>query len=66
MSPPEFREWRLRLGLTQAQAARALGLATTSDGTSSDAVRHYENGRRSVPQTVAILCQYIERYGPLA
>lgn len=63
MSPAEFRSWRSRLSLTQAKAARALGLAVTTDGTSSDAVRHYERGSRAIPETVVLLCRYVERYG---
>ncbi|WP_078708749.1 helix-turn-helix domain-containing protein [Consotaella salsifontis] len=65
MSPDDFRSWRERLNLTQAQAAMALGLALTKDGTTSDAVRHYERGSRAIPETVAKLCRYIERYGVL-
>lgn len=66
MSPDDFRAWRQRLGLTQTEAARLLGLAVRPDGTTSDAVRHYERGSRAIPETIALLCRYVERYGAIA
>ncbi|EKE68710.1 helix-turn-helix domain-containing protein [Oceanibaculum indicum] len=65
MTAEEFAAWRQRLGLTQAAAARVLGLSVRPDGTTSDAVRHYERGTRAVPEPVALLCRYFERYGAL-
>ena len=62
----DLRAWRARLGLTQAAAARLLGLAVRPDGTTSDAVRHYERGTRAIPAAIALLCRYVERYGPLS
>lgn len=66
MSADDFRAWRTRLDLTQADAAHALGLALSTDGRSSDAVRHYEAGRRKIPASIALLCRYVERYGSIA
>ena len=39
MTQAEFRAWRKRMNLTQAQAASALGLCTTT-------ICYYETGRR--------------------
>ncbi len=66
MTPAEFRAWRQRLGLSQAAAGLQLGLALTKDGTTCDAVRHYERGSRAIPRPIGLLCAYVERYGPLA
>lgn len=66
MTGAELRDWRRRLGWTQAQAGQALGLKPTGDGSSCDAIRHYESGRREVPDTVALLTRYVERFGRLA
>lgn len=63
MTPQEFHAWRERHGMTQAAAAEALGLAVSIDGRSSDAVRHYEKGRRQIPRSIALLCRYIDRFG---
>lgn len=63
MTPDDFRDWRGRMGLSQANAARALGLAVTKDGTTSDAVRHYERGTRPIPDPIERLCRYVEKYG---
>lgn len=66
MTADEFRAWRERHGLSQAAAARALRLALTKDGTTSDAIRHYERGTRSVPGPVEELCRYIDVHGLLS
>ncbi|MBK3797885.1 hypothetical protein GAY33_01275 [Azospirillum brasilense] len=65
MTQEEFKVWRVLMGYSQAEAGRALGLAVRPDGTTCDAVRHYERGTRAVPETVAKLCEYVMRYGPL-
>lgn len=63
MTPDEFAAWRQRHGMTQAAAAQALGLAVSGDGRTSDAVRHYEKGRRQIPRTIELLCRYVDRFG---
>ena len=50
--------WRKRLGLTQAQAADFLNVPL---GT----YRGWELGRFPVPGPVALLTQYIEKFGPI-
>ncbi len=65
MTADEFRAWRERHGLSQASAARALRLALTKDGTTSDAIRHYERGTRAIPGPVEELCRYIDTHGLL-
>ncbi len=59
MTPTDFRAWRKRLGLTQAQAAAALDIAART-------IRHYERGRRSgaavaIPRVVALATRTLER-----
>ena len=55
MTPKDFRAWRLRLGLTQGEAARLLGI-------SLDTVKSWEYGRRriSVPRMLSLACAYLE------
>lgn len=65
MTRDEFRLWRQRHGLSQAAAAVALQLSLTKDGTTSDAIRHYERGTRAIPGPVGELCRYIDAYGLL-
>jgi transcriptional regulator with XRE-family HTH domain len=62
MTPDELRAWRQRLGLSQRQAAEALGVGHTMYG-------HYERGYRkdgpegrrdvAIPRTVALACAAI-------
>ena len=61
MTPDQFREWRLNLGLSQAAAARALGLSRSS-------VIDYERGFKRgtdraapIPRIVELACQALER-----
>lgn len=59
MTPASFRQWRKSLGLTQLQAAEAIGV-------SRDSVWLYEAGKRrddgrpvAIPRTVALACAAI-------
>lgn len=45
MTPAEFKEARLRLGLTQSELARALKLG----GDGKRTVRRWEHGERDIP-----------------
>ena len=58
MNSQEFREWRIRIGVTQARAAKMLATGLRS-------IKHYEGGTRPIPNTVALLTRYVESYGPL-
>ncbi len=49
MIPQDMQEWRKRMGWTQEQAAARLGVER---GT----VNRYENGKRTISQTVSNLC----------
>jgi len=53
-----LRQWRLARGLSQGEAARLLG---TPFGT----VLRWDQGRRQPPPCVALLCRYIDQFGPL-
>lgn len=53
MTPEEFKAWRKRLGLTQGQAAEALGLSLR-------AIQYYERGEREITKTVALACAAVE------
>ena len=55
MTAADFRNWRLRLGLTQPEAARRLGLSV-------ETVRAWEYGKRqiSLPTVLALACEYLE------
>ena len=59
MTPIEFKEWRTTLGLSQTQAADALGISRGS-------VENYESGRRredsrpvEIPLTVSLACDAV-------
>lgn len=54
MTADEFRAWRKRLGLTQAQAAEAIGR-------SFDWVQSVECGRRVAARIVELACWAVER-----
>lgn len=56
MTPDDLRAWQLRLGMTQPEAASALGVP-------SPTYFGWVQGRRSIPPMVARLCWYIEQYG---
>lgn len=61
MSRADLVAWRNRLGLSQSGAARALGLPVAT-------YQGIEQGRRyadGLPGWLALLCRYVERYGPL-
>ena len=54
MRPSDFKRWRKTLGLSQKQAAEALGLKRRM-------VQYYEKGQRdgekvTVPKTVRLAC----------
>lgn len=58
MTGQDFKLWRQRLGLTQAQAAEVLCL-------SIQAVKGYETGVRDPQDSTAKLCAFIERFGDI-
>lgn len=53
MTADDMREWRRRLGMTQAQAAEALGR-------SADWVRSVETGRRTIDRVAELACWAVE------
>lgn len=56
MTADELKAWRVRLGLREVQAAKALGVPVQS-------YRNWEDGRRGVPALAVMLARYIERFG---
>lgn len=48
--PGDFAAWRASLGLSLAQAARALGLSRRM-------IAYYDTGQRPVPRVVALACR---------
>ena len=55
MSPEAFKRWRKKLGLSQKQAAKALGLKLRI-------IQYYEKGKRDgkpieIPKSVRLACQ---------
>lgn len=51
--PEDMRAWRQRLGLTQTDAGKALGLTLR-------AIQHYEGGTRVIPRAVELACWALE------
>lgn len=54
----DFRAWREAHAWTQEKAGSILG-------SSMDAVRQWEYGRREIPGPVRVLRRYIDRHGPI-
>jgi DNA-binding transcriptional regulator YiaG len=52
MTPIQFKQARLRLGLSQSEMAEALGVEGAHGGRT---VRRWESGERTVPGSVAKL-----------
>jgi DNA-binding transcriptional regulator YiaG len=52
MTSREMREWRKTLGLTQQEAAEALGVGART-------VRAWEGSYTPIPTTVAFACQWL-------
>ena len=59
MTPDQLKSWRLRLGLTQEQAAEALGVTRSG-------VQHWEYGRREIPRYIELACKAVEADSPPA
>lgn len=55
VSPVQLRERRLRLGLTQAELGRLMGLST-------QAINERENGHRAITKVDLLALQTIENY----
>ena len=55
MLPQDLKDWRARLDMTQPEAAEALCISLQS-------VKAYEGGVNPIPDRIAKLAEYIERY----
>ena len=53
MRPEDFKAWRKRLSLTQANTAKELGITRR-------AVIYYEQGARIIPKVVMLACKALE------
>lgn len=63
MTPDQFREARLRLGLTQSEMADRLGI----DGEHrARTVRRWESGERAIPGPVALLLNSLFKSSPVS
>jgi transcriptional regulator with XRE-family HTH domain len=56
MKNTALKAWRARLGLSQTEAAKALGLSIRG-------YQNYESGERAIPHPVALACKYLEEHG---
>ena len=51
----EFAKWRLKMGLTQQQAAERLGYAHRSS------INHLETGRRQITPRIKMICDMLQK-----
>lgn len=61
--PKDALAWRQRMQWTQKQATEVLHLVNASGA--SKTVASWEQGTRALPPPMALLMQYVERYGPI-
>ncbi|MAI17134.1 MAG: hypothetical protein CBC71_06240 [Rhodobacteraceae bacterium TMED111] len=59
MTPEEFKQIRLDLGLTQRGMAEAMG------GVNYRTVQRFESGEQPIERMALRVCQYIQEYGVL-
>lgn len=52
MTAEQFKSWRLSLGLSQAAAARELGISTRM-------LQYYESGEKPTPRAIELACAAI-------
>lgn len=54
MSPAQLTGWRQQMGWSRAEAARQLGISPRS-------LYNYEEGKRKIPEPVALACEALEK-----
>lgn len=59
MTPEEFKQLRLSLGLTQREMAKAMG------GINYRTVQRFETGEIKVERMALRVCEYLKIYGEL-
>jgi hypothetical protein len=57
MTPNDLRSWEARLGIMPSEAARWTK-------TPLETYRSYLYGKRRIPDNFALLCWYVEKFGP--
>lgn len=62
MTPQEFKEWRARLGLTQARAGAALGKNRRTIAAYEGAA-NWRGNRIEIPLAVELACKWLEQDG---
>lgn len=63
MTPADLKSWRKRLGLSQREAAGALGLSVNWYGQMEAGFRRGTGEPIEVPKVVAFSCAWIALYG---
>jgi hypothetical protein len=58
MTPDDIRSWQARLGISPPEAAR-------QTQTPLETYRSYIYGKRRIPDNFALLCWYVEEFGPV-
>ena len=56
MTPNEFKQWRLGLGLTQSQAAKLLGFKNRSS------ICLYEQGKRQITRVLELATERVPKH----
>ena len=56
MTSEELKQWQVRLGLSQIEAAKQTNTPVST-------YRHYLIGIRRIPDNFKLLCRYRERFG---
>lgn len=59
MTNQQLKDWRMRLGWTQLQAAEALGISVSMLGLYETGKRYEDDRPVEIPRTVVLACAYL-------